>query len=191
LGLAQEIKKDERYQLVNIADAAGNVLSSQTSRINAKPRDITIFDWNQYGFNDILIADGGSGLDIKLNQLTPTTPTTSPTTFLYIKFDYIYVGNTGRIATNTQTDIVIQGNGITPDTVRQTISTFDNTTGNLTNIQIIGSDGSLFTPATTAQTNTSYYSNGQIESVTDANHHITLRLTMPPNIEHQSVNMTL
>jgi FG-GAP-like repeat len=154
---------------VFILDALGNVKESQTSKINTKPRDITIFDWNQDGYNDILIADGGSGLDIKLNQLKPADPTTPPPLpLLATKFKYEYVTGTDRIAKKTEIDIVKRGSSPAFDLTRQTISTFDQVTGNLTSIKVIGTDNS-----TTAQTSTSYTANGSIEWITDANGHQT------------------
>ena len=154
---------------VFILDALGNVKSSQTSKINAKPRDITIFDWDGDKYNDILIADGGSGLDIKLNQLKPVAPTTPIPPLLHTKFDYTYVPDangieTDRIATKIQTDIIDQSIG----SIRKTTSTFDNTTGNLTNIKVVGTDTS-----TTAETNTHYNSDGTIDWIKDANNNWT------------------
>ena len=169
-GLADIAVADYNQNLhVFILDANGNVKSSQTSKINTKPRDIKIFDWNQDGYNDILIADGGSGLDIKLNQLKPVAPTTPIPPLLHTKFDYTYVPDangieTDRIATKTQTDFIDQSIG----SIRKTISTFDNTTGNLTSIKVIGTDGS-----TTAETLTSYNPNGTISHIEDAEHRIT------------------
>lgn len=150
-------------------DATGKVTDSQTSKINTKPRDITIFDWDRDGYNDILIADGDSGLDIKINQLKQIAATTPTVTPLHTKFDYTYVSGTDRIATKTETDIVVQGNGVaTPDVVRQTISTFDNLTGKLTNVKVIGTDN-----GTVAQAQTFYNANGTIDYILNAKNNRT------------------
>jgi RHS repeat-associated protein len=152
-------------------DAAGKVTSSQTSKINTKPRDITIFDWNKDGFNDILIADGSSGLDIKINQLKPVVPSTIPTELLDTKFEYDYVPGTDRITQKTEFDTVRRVSFGTTALTRKTVSEFDNLTGNLTSIKVFGTDNNTLTP--TAETTTHYNLDGTIDRIEDALHHVT------------------
>jgi RHS repeat-associated protein len=155
-------------------DALGNVKESQTSKINTKPRDITIFDWNQDGFNDVLIADGGSDLDIKLNQLKPAVPSTIPTELLDIKFEYKYATGTDRITEKTEIDTVSRGNSFEPKTTRKTVSKF-NDKGNLTSIEVFGTSVESLVGNTTptATTSTQYNDNGTIKYIEDAEHHFT------------------
>jgi hypothetical protein len=146
------------------------------SKINTKPRDITIFDWNHDGFNDVLIADGGSGLDIKINQLKPVVPSTIPTELLDTKFEYDCVPGTGRITQKTEIDTVNRATGFTPKTTRKTVSKF-NDKGNLTSIEVFGTSveslagNNSTTP--TAITSTHYNDNGTIKYIEDAEHHFT------------------
>ncbi len=65
------------------------------------------------------MADGGSGLDIKLNQLKPLPPTTPTTSLLKTTFVYHYATpDSTVIAKKTQADIVVRGGVPTPDIVQ-------------------------------------------------------------------------
>jgi RHS repeat-associated protein len=160
---------------VFLLNADGTVKNVQTSKINTKPRDIQIFDWNQDDKNDILIADGGSGLDIKINQYNPT-PSTTPVTLLHTKFDYNYAPAidgtpSDRIVQKTQTDIV---DNQTSPTTRKTVSTYD-PQGNLTQVDVTGSSYGLdyASGPNAATTHTEYNTDGTVKYTLDANNHQT------------------
>jgi RHS repeat-associated protein len=146
---------------VYVLDEKGNVTASQTTKINTKPRDLKIFDWNRDGFNDVLIADGGSGLDIKLNQLAQTIKSHPESVNpLRTTFAYEYAPNSSRIVSSTQTDI------LRDNLTRKTVSIFD-ARGRVTEAKVIGSDG------LTAITKNVYSSRGSIEGTMDAEKRMT------------------